>query len=84
MSRVYTIVSRPFEARAHAERCLEVCERNGLADWDLAFAYEALARAASLAGDDDEAKRLVGSARGVEIADAEDGALLENDLATIG
>jgi hypothetical protein len=83
ISRVYTVVGRAAEAQAHAERCLELCEQNGLADWDLAFAYEALARAARLAGEDDGAQRFADLARGVEITDAEDRELLEQDLATI-
>ena len=83
ISRVYTVVGRAAEAYAHAERCLEVCEQNDLADWDLAFANEALARAARLAGDDEAAARFVERARSVAISDAEDSELLEQDLATI-
>ena len=83
VSRVYTVVGRPLEARAHAERCLEMCEQSGLADWDLAFAYEALARAARLVGDRAAATRFVELARAVEITGAEDGELLARDLATV-
>jgi hypothetical protein len=83
LSRVYTVVGRAPEAQAHAGRCLEVCEQSGLADWDLGFAYEALARAARLAGDDGGAARFIEHARGVEVADAEDRKLLEQDLATL-
>jgi hypothetical protein len=83
VSRAYTVVGRPLEAGAHAERCLEVCEQSGLADWDLAFAYEALARASLLAGDGAAASRFVERARAVEIADAEVGELLAQDLATV-
>ncbi len=84
LSRVYAIVGHPAEARAHAERCLAICEENGLADWDLAFAYEALARAARLAGDEDDERRLVARARAVEIAHAAERDLLEKDLSSIG
>jgi hypothetical protein len=83
ISRVYTLVGRASEARSHAERCLELCEQNGLADWDLGFAYEALARAARLAGDDAAASAFVEHARSVAVADAEDRELLEQDLATV-
>ena len=83
VSRVYTVVARPEPALAHAEQCRELCERNGLRDWDLAFAYEALARASRVAGDAEAARRFVELARAVEIADAEDRELLEQDLATV-
>jgi len=53
VSRVYTVLGRPEPAIWHARRCLEHCEANGIGDWDLAYAYEALARAHALAGDDE-------------------------------
>jgi hypothetical protein len=83
VSRVYTVAARANEACAHAERCLELCEQNGLEDWDLAFAYEALARAARVAGDGEQVTRFVDLARTVEISEAEDRELLERDLATV-
>jgi len=51
ISRVYSVLKRPDGAMHHARRCLEICEANGIGDFDLAFAYEALARANSVAGD---------------------------------
>jgi len=51
ISRVYSVLKRPDGAMHHARRCLEICEANGIGDFDLAFAYEALARASSVAGD---------------------------------
>lgn len=45
ISRVYTVLGRSEPAIWHAQRCLEHCEQNGIGDWDLAYAYEALARA---------------------------------------
>jgi hypothetical protein len=82
-SRVYAVVGRAEPALQHARACLEWCERHELGDWDLAFAYEALARAASLAGDDAGAADYVAQARSVAIEDAEDRELLERDLASI-
>jgi len=38
------------EALRHARRCLAIGEEHGIGGWRLAFGYEALARAASLAG----------------------------------
>jgi hypothetical protein len=83
LSRVYTLVGRPEPALHHAASCFEWCEANGLADWDLAFAFEALARASRLAGDDAAADRYLDQARSVEIAETEDRELVEADLATV-
>jgi hypothetical protein len=50
VSRVYAVLNRPQAAIYHAQRSLELCEDNQIADFDLAFAYEALARAYAVAG----------------------------------
>jgi DNA-binding transcriptional MerR regulator len=84
-SRVYAVLGRAEPARHHAQRVLEICEENGIGDWDLAFAHEALARAAAVAGDQQAAERHLADARRAAelIADPEDRALLESDLAAI-
>lgn len=51
ISHVYAILGRPEPALHHAHRCLQICRENGIADWDIAAAYEALARASAVAGD---------------------------------
>jgi len=51
ISRVYSTLKRPEPATVHALRCLEICEANGIGGFDLAFAYEALARAHAMAGE---------------------------------
>ncbi len=51
ISRVYSVLNRVEEAIHHARRCLDICKENGIGDFDIAFAYEALARAYSVAGD---------------------------------
>ena len=83
LSRVYTLVGRPEAALDHAEHCLQWCAAHGLADWDLAYAHEALARANKLAGDEAAAAAHLEQARAVEIADADDRAHLEEDLASL-
>ncbi len=83
VSRVYTVLERPEPAFFHADRCFQLCERYGLGDWDLAFAYEALARASGVAGDRDGVQQYVELAQAVEIADADDRKQLEGDLATL-
>lgn len=82
-SRVYCVVGRAEPALYHARLVLETCREHGIGDWDLAFAYEALARAYALAGDSEEARRLVEQARLVEIAEDDDRELLLADLETI-
>jgi DNA-binding transcriptional MerR regulator len=86
-SRVYTVLGRAEPALYHARRCLEICEANpdALEDWDLPFAYEALARAHLTAGARDEAA--AAEARARELAEAvggeKDREILESDLATL-
>ncbi|MGZ8716376.1 MAG: hypothetical protein ACXWYO_04620 [Gaiellaceae bacterium] len=86
-SRMYTVLGRAEPALQHAQRCLEICESEpgALEDWDLPFAYEALARAYAVAGDAGELSRCLDQARslGASIVDDDDRALLEADLATI-
>ena len=86
-SRVYAILGRAEPALHHAQRCLEICEAapEALEEWDLPFAYEALARAHATAGNAAETMRYLelGRAGAATIADEDDRALLETDLATI-
>lgn len=51
ISRVYATLKRAEPAIHHARRSLDLCLANGIADFDLAFAYEALARGYAVAGD---------------------------------
>ena len=57
------MIERAEPALYHARRCLEICEANGIGDFDLAFAYEALARASAVAGDGEAARGYVDLAR---------------------
>ena len=61
-SRVYTILGRAEPALQHAQRCLAICEAapDALEEWDLPFAYEALARAHAVAGSENFIRRLQG------------------------
>jgi DNA-binding transcriptional MerR regulator len=86
-SRMYTVLGRAEPALHHAQRCLEICESapEALEEWDLPFAYEALARAHAVAGNADEVSRYLelGRAGAAAIADDDDRALVQTDLATI-
>ncbi|MDP9242030.1 MAG: helix-turn-helix domain-containing protein [Actinomycetota bacterium] len=85
ISRVYSVLGRSEAAIFHADRCLQICRANEIGDFDLAFAYEALARAHLVAGDKDAAARFAALAReaGEQIAEGEDRELLISDLAGI-
>ena len=83
VSRVSALCDLPDAALRHARSCLRWCEQHGLADWDLAFAYEALARASKVAGDEPAAARYAELAAAVPIEDADDRELLERDLGTL-
>jgi len=85
VSRVYAVLGRVEPARFHGERCLEICEQHGIGDFDLAYAYEALARAAAVSGDGPERDRRLAQARTAAeaVADPEDREHLEADLDTV-
>src|SRR6266536_5996975 len=55
ISRAYAEAKRPEPSLYHARRCLQVCEAHSIGDFDLAYAYEAMARAHLIAGEKDEA-----------------------------
>ncbi|HEY4689660.1 MAG TPA: hypothetical protein VIK33_10140 [Anaerolineae bacterium] len=85
VSRVYAVLKRPEPALYHARRCLEICQQNGIGDFDLAFAYEALARASAIAGQHAEREQYLALAREAaeHIAEQDDKDLLLSDLATM-
>ena len=85
LARVYAVLGRGEPAIYHAQRCLAWCEGGEVEDWDVAFAYEALARAYGVAGMGDEAgwnKRLARE-HGDAIADPEDREHFDEDYATL-
>ena len=83
-ARVYSELGRAEPALHHARRCLELVEQNpdAMEDWDLAAAYEALARAHAVAGNANEAVRYrdIGLEAISQVADAEDGEHIAADL----
>lgn len=85
VSRVYATLGRAEPALHHARRCLELCEEHGIGDFDLAYAYEAVARAHAVAGEREPAAQYAELAReaGTQIEDDGDRELFESDLATL-
>ncbi len=86
-SRVYSVLGRPEPALHHAQRCLAIVEASpeNMEEFDLPFAYEALARANAVAGNSDDVKRFEQEAREAAegITDAEDKDMILTDLATV-
>lgn len=84
-SRVYAVLGRGEPALWHARRCLDINEAAGIGDWDIASAYEAMARASAVIGDPvaatDWTARATAALDG--IADKDDRDLIEGDIATL-
>ena len=80
-SHAYALAGRAEPARYHAERCMAIVEANGIADFDLVYANEAMARSLALAGAMDEAGRYLERPHATPIADDEDRSIVEADLA---
>jgi DNA-binding transcriptional MerR regulator len=81
-ARVYAVLGRGEPALHHARRCLAICVAEGLEGWDLAAAWEAVARAAMVAGEHEMARDALASARTAlaTIEDPEDRAVIASDL----
>ena len=85
ISRVYAVLARGEAALVHALRSLELCQAHGIGGFDLAYAYEALARAWATLGSAEETGRYLALARetGARIKEVDDKELLLKDLETI-
>ena len=84
-SRVYAVLGRGDQALFHAQRCLDLCDENGVESFVPASAHEALARAHAVRGDMEAARveRNLAYALAVELDDDDDRAVIEADLATL-
>ncbi|MEP7335864.1 MAG: hypothetical protein ABI717_08800 [Actinomycetota bacterium] len=82
ISRVNAVLGRGDAAVYHAQRCLEHCTENRIGDWDLPSAYEALARAHQVTGNEGEYRRNLELGREAltQIADEEDREHIAKDL----
>lgn len=85
VSRVYAILERTEPCLYHADRCLKITLENELKGYDLAFAYEAMARACNLAGDEVETAKYLTLAKDASagIQDSEDRDYFMQELNTI-
>ena len=84
-SHVYSVLGRPEPALYHAQLAHDICAEHDIGELDLAYAFEALARAHAVAGNRGESDDWRDRARAASanIADAEDRELLLSDLAQI-
>lgn len=88
-SRVYATLGRAEPAAWHARRCVEIVEsidaNEGRETWDLAGAYEAMARAAHVAGDTASTRLWKQKALDVLalVDDVDDRETIAQDLATL-
>ncbi len=86
-SRAHAVLGQAEGAIHHAERCLAIVTASPAAmeEFDLPAAYEALARAHAVAGNEAESQHYLGLGRvaAAAIADEDDRATIEADLASI-
>ncbi len=85
ISRVYSVLNKSQSALYHAKRCLEICKENNIGDFDIAFAYEAMARAYAVAGNKTESAKYTKLAKeaGEHIKGKEDRDLFFSELKTV-
>lgn len=84
-SRVYAVLGQAGNARRHGQLCLEVSQGDDVGPFYLGYAYEALARAESVAGNQAQAEAYLARAResAAQVADEETRQWLLDDLETI-
>jgi hypothetical protein len=85
ISRVYAVLGRAEPARYHAHRSLDLCTANDYGGFDMAFALEAVARAAAIAGDGETCRAYIDRARvaTTDIEDEDNRTYVEGELETI-
>jgi hypothetical protein len=85
VSRVYSVLKRSEPAVYHAKRCLEICKKHNIGDFDIAFAYEAMARAHAIADNKIECEKYIKLAKeaGEQIKKKEDKDYFFSELKTI-
>ena len=85
ISRVYSISSLGESALLHAQRYLDICLKNNYMDWDIAFAYEGMARAYAIAGKNADCEKYIKLAKeaGEHIKEKGDKDLFFSELKTV-
>jgi hypothetical protein len=83
VSRVYALLGKADSSRQYAQLCLD--KTSAAEPFFRGYAYEAFARAESIAGNDEKAAEYLKQARGYaeEVTDLDDKQLLVDDLKTL-
>ena len=86
VSRVHALLGRADEARRYGPLALDAGQRGEADAFTIGYAYEALARAEAIAGNEDKASEYLTAARRAadEVTDEESKTWLVDDLETIG
>ena len=84
-SHIYALLGQADNAKRYGQLCLEVSQAEGTPPFFLGYAYEALARAESTAGNQKQTQEYIDKAKSVaeKIQKAEDMNQLLNDLDSI-
>ena len=84
ISHVHVVLGHANDALRHAERCFEITQSNKdlMQDFDIAYAFEGIARAQAMLGDEKIAKEFYELAQqaGYAIADEEDRSIFMGDF----
>lgn len=84
-SRIYAMLGQADSARKYGEMCLAKSQGEDVPPFYLGYAYEALARAESVAGDSEKAKEYLSEARKAadQVTDEDSKKMLLDDLEAI-
>ena len=84
-SRIYSILGQARNSMRYAQLCLDVSQGDDIPPFYLGFAYEALARAESVAGNQEKVEQYIDKARDIaaRLTNEEEKKILEQDLNTI-
>ncbi len=82
LSRVYAVINSPLEAMRNAKDCLEISESNSLSPFCMAYAHEAVSRAALINDDTNLAKfhLELANQHAQGVSDKDDRKLIDSDL----
>lgn len=82
ISRVFAMLGQGENALRYGQQCLALCKEHNLGPFDLAYAYEAIARAYALLNDAEQRDQYLDLGRNTadQIEDDEDRELLQGDL----
>ncbi|MEL6893042.1 MAG: hypothetical protein AAFP84_15730 [Actinomycetota bacterium] len=81
IAKAHLLAGNPELSLEYADRVLAGCHEHDLADFDLAYAHEARARALDALGRADESLDAWRAARAVPISDPDDQAIVDGDFA---